>query len=138
MSVKLKSSSGLVADEATVDVVVRSLFTDPAAWTKTPDASIIYSLPDGSKATMLVAYASDRGYYVHLLDGNRKIWILIETPTSINPEAVEIDEDYSVSAGLLCDQAIAMKAVEWFVKNGEKDPDLNWISDRDLPPDVAF
>jgi len=137
MSIHIKSSTGQVIDNPGVDVVVYSLFDDPSAWTRTPDATITHT-ENGTPSSLIVAYAEGIGYYVHLLDKSRRIWLLVENPVNISPEVVEIDEDYSISAGLLCKRSIAEDAVRWFVTHGDKAPNLKWLSDFDLPDNVAF
>ena len=120
-----------------IEQVYFLLFEDPKAWEFTPDASIKYS-KDDKKHSLLIAHASDTEYYVQFLENLSSLWILVLDQTNLDPRVVEIDQDYCVSAGLLCDMPLAWKAIEWFCKYGTRCPSLNWMSDHEMPPNVRF
>jgi len=131
---KTSSGSGTVSDP-TPEFVKRSLFEDPDAWSQTPDVLFNYSDVDRN-SKLLIAYAPEEGYYTQFIDGS--LWILVSDPNNIDKEVVEVDQDYEVSKGLLCDQDATWRAVEWFLQKGDKCPDLIWISDHKLPNGVVF
>ncbi|MCA8991241.1 MAG: hypothetical protein KDA88_04640 [Planctomycetaceae bacterium] len=137
MTITLKSSTGQLIDAPSCEAVQYSLFDDPDAWTSSPDATIT-RIADGDRSTLLIAFAPGRGYYVHLLDKMRRVWLLTEDRFSIEPEVVEIDDDYWVSVGLLCTRTSVEEAVQWFLESGTRSPNLKWVSDNDLPENVVF
>lgn len=133
--ISYKSSSGGTISDPTPEFVRNSLFNDSAAWSQTPDALLTYST-DGRNSKLLIAYAPDQGYYVQYIDGS--LWILVSDPADIDKEIVEIDQDYEVSKGLLCDQDTTWRAAEWFLRTGKRCPDVKWVSDHKLPNGVVF
>jgi hypothetical protein len=134
--INFKMSSGGTVSNPTPEFVRHSLFDDPAAWSSTPDVLLTSSI-DGRSRKLLIAYAPKLGYYIQYIDG-RSLWILVPSPADIEKQVVEIDEDYQVAKGLLCDQDTAWSAVRWFLEKDDKCPSLNWLSDHKLPNGVVF
>lgn len=133
--IKMKMSSGNTVVDPTAQAIRYALFDDPAAWSQAPDVLLNFTAID-KKSSLLIAYAPGQGYYVQYDAGG--LWVLVHHPTSIAKDVVEIDQDYQVSAGLLCDKDLTWAAVEWFINSGQMCPSLNWVSDHDLPEGVVF
>ncbi len=116
------------------------LFEDSERFKRKPDLAIRSTL-NGQRNTIIIANAGEKGYKVTFDQNLEGMWILVMDRTQIpnlKRDTVEIDEDYLVSEGLLCDEATTWLAVQCFLKTGAMCPAVDWVRDFDLPEGATF